>query len=766
VRRFGRKLPAYAVAVVMTALMAYVRHELRPILGETAIFIPFVIPIIFAGAVGGMGPGLVATLLGALTILIFFLAPIHTFTLARASQGVGLAIYVLCGVTISIAAGALRASRARIQRKHAELVAALTERDDAISRETSVAEALGAAELQLRSITDAVPALVSFIDRDRRYRLVNHTYETWLGVPREEIVGRPAREVLGEAAWKVVGPKMESAFAGNHVHYEAKVEYRTGTRWIDASYVPHRDASGAIVGIVVMVSDATGRKEREREVQVATRNLQMVTDLMSAPVTSCGRDLRYRWVSRPYAEWVGRAPEEIVGRKIEEILGAEALEEIRPHMERVLAGEKVTYEAQVSFRDLGPRWIHAVYTPTRDADGLVDGWVAMVLDIHDRKEVETSLQLADRKKDEFLATLAHELRNPLAPIRHAVEILRATGVTEPELAWARDVIDRQAGHMARLLDDLLDMSRVSHGKLKLDLEEMDLTSAIAEAVEGTRAAIEKRNQALTVDLPREPLPVIADRTRLVQIFMNLLSNAAKYTPRGGSIFVTATREGDMVTGAVRDTGIGIATDHLPRVFEMFSQPAPALDRSETGLGIGLALVRALVEMHGGAISARSDGRDAGSTFTVRLPLTHAIAAGTAAAPAHDGSERAVTGRKVLVVDDLKDSADSLGLLLRNAGHETWTAYDGPSALEIAERVRPDMVLLDVGLPGMNGYEVCRRLRAESWGRSMKIVAVTGWGTESDRRHGVKAGFDQHLVKPIDPAVVRQLLIEIPSGDPA
>ncbi|HET9252295.1 MAG TPA: PAS domain-containing protein [Candidatus Eisenbacteria bacterium] len=765
-RPFLRKLPAYGVAVLMTALMAYVRHALSPILGESAIFIPFVIPIIFAGAVGGMGPGLLATLLGALTILQFFIPPIHSLSVTRPSQGVGLSIYVLCGVTISIAAGALRASRARIQRKHAEVEAALGERDEAVARGTAAAEALRAAELQLRSITDAVPALVSYIDRDRRYRLVNQTYETWLGVPRDEIVGRPVREVLGETAWKVVGPKMEAAFAGEHVHYEAHVEYKNGTRWIDASYVPHRDATGSIVGIVVMVSDATGRKEREREVQIVTRRLQMVTDLMSAPVTSCGRDLRYRWVSRPYADWIGRAPEEIVGRRIEEILGREALEEIRPHVERVLNGEKVTFEAQAPFRGLGPRWIHAVYTPTRDEAGRVDGWIAVVLDIHERKEVETSLQLADRKKDEFLATLAHELRNPLAPIRHAVEILRSQSPADAEVAWARDIIDRQAAHMARLLDDLLDTSRVSHGKLKLWLKPMDLGSAIEEAVEGTRVTIEKRGQQLSVGLTRDPLPVLADRTRLVQIFMNLLSNAAKYTPAEGAIFVSARREESFIVADVRDTGIGIDADHLPHLFEMFSQPAPALERSETGLGIGLALVRALVEMHGGSISATSEGRDQGSTFTVRFPLAQAAVVEPEPAVRSDGADHPVRGRKVLIVDDLKDSADSLELLLRSAGHETWTAYDGTSAIEMAGRIRPDVVLLDVGLPGMNGYEVCRRIRAESWGRTMKIVAVTGWGTEEDRRQGAEAGFDRHLVKPIDPAVVRQLLIETPSENPA
>ena len=738
---------------------------LAPVLGGTAVFIPFIIPVIFAGAVGGMGPGLVATALGILTVTYFFLPPFHSLELIRTGHVVGLVIYAVCGVALSVAAGALRASRGRIQRKHGELLAALSQRDEAARQAVMVSEALHAAELQHRTITDAVPALVSFIDQERRYRLVNHTYETWLGVSREEIEGRTMREVLGENAWSVIGPRVAAAFAGEHVHYEARVEYKTGARWIDASYIPHRDASGAIIGIVAMVADATERKEREREVQVVTRRLQMVTDLMSAPVTSCGRDLRYRWVSRPYAEWIGRAPEEIVGKKIEEIIGAEALDEIRPHVERVLSGEKVTYEAQVPFRGLGPRWIHAVYTPTRDPEGKVDGWVAVVIDIHERKEVETSLQLADRKKDEFLATLAHELRNPLAPIRHAVEILRTKGHTDPELIWARDIIDRQAGHMARLLDDLLDMSRVSHGKLKLWLKPMDLVSAIEEAVEGTRAAIEKRNQKLSVDLPPEPLPVLADRTRLVQIFMNLLSNAVKYTHPGGSIVVSARREGEEVTATVRDTGIGIDAVHLPRLFEMFSQPAPALERSETGLGIGLALVRALVEMHGGSISARSEGRGAGSTFSLRLPLAHMSVTVPEPEPASDRSGP-VEGRKVLIVDDLKDSADSLELLLQNAGHETWTAYDGPSALEVAERVRPDVVLLDVGLPGLNGYEVCRRIRGEPWGRTAKIVAVTGWGTEADRRHGEEAGFDLHLVKPIDPGVVLQLLVESPSKSPA
>jgi len=759
VRPFLRKLPAYGVAMLTTAIMGWVRWKLAPILGNTAVFIPFIIPVIFAGAVGGMGPGLLATALGAATVTFFFLPPLGTFDLIQSGHAVGLLIYAVCGLTISVAAGTLRASRGRIQRKHRELLEAMAERDEAGLRAATATEALRAAELQLRSITNAVPALVSFVDADRRYRLVNQTYEKWLGVPREEIVGHPVREVLGETAWSVVGPKMEAAFAGDHVHYEARVDYKTGMRWIDASYVPHRDANGAIVGIVVMVADATERKERERELEDLSRRLQMVTDLMSAPVTSCGRDLRYRWVSRPYAEWIGQAPEEIVGRRIEDVLGTKALEEIRPHVERVLAGEKVTYEAEVSFRGLGPRWIHAAYTPTRNAEGQVDGWVAVVLDISARKEVETSLQAADRKKDEFLATLAHELRNPLAPIRHAVEILNARGSSDPDAAWSRDIIERQVGHMSRLLDDLLDMSRVSHGKLKLLLKPMDLAFAIREAVDGTRPAAEKRTQSLSLDLPEEPLPVLADHTRVVQILMNLLSNAVKYTTPGGSIDVFATRENHWAEVTVRDTGIGISAQHLPRLFEMFSQPAPALERSETGLGIGLALVKALMEMHGGTVSARSEGPGRGSTFLLRFPLSRESKVRTVMLPEAGGETGSEARRKILIVDDLRDSADSLAVLLRSSGHEVWTAYNGTSALETAERNRPEVILLDVGLPGMNGYEVCRRIRAQSWGRSVKIFALTGWGTEADRRHGAEAGFDRHIVKPVDPALVRRLVLE-------
>ena len=761
-RPFLRRLPAYGVAILTTAIMAWVRWKLSPVLGNTAVFIPFVIPVIFAGAVGGMGPGLMATALGAVTVTYFFLPPLGTFELIQSGHAVGLLIYAVCGLTLSVAAGTLRASRGRIQRKHRELLEALAERDEAALRAAKSTEALHAAELQLRTITDVVPTLVSLIGADRRYVLVNHTYETWFGLPRSEIVGRPVREVLGDAAWKILEPKMEAAFRGEHVRFEARVPYATGARWIEASYIPYRTETGGIVGIVVMVADVTERKERERELEDLSRRLQMVTDLMSAPVTSCGRDLRYRWVSRPYAEWIGQAPEEIVGRTIEDVLGEKAFVEIRPHVDRVLSGEKVTYEAEVSFRGLGPRWIHAVYTPTRNAEGQVDGWVAVVLDISTRKEVETSLQAADRKKDEFLATLAHELRNPLAPIRHAVEILKSRGSADSEAAWSRDVIERQVGHMSRLLDDLLDMSRVSHGKLKLLVKPMDLSTAIREAVDGIRPAAEKRSQRLSLDLPEEPLPVLADHTRVVQILMNLLSNAVKYTTPGGSIDVFASRENHGTNVTVRDTGIGISAQHLPRVFEMFSQPAPALERSETGLGIGLALVKALMEMHGGSVIARSEGRGMGSTFLLHFPLggESRIQPGMAPDVEETGSD---ARRTILIVDDLRDSADSLAVILKSSGHEVWTAYSGTSALESAERNRPEVILLDVGLPGMNGYEVCRRIRAQSWGRSMKIIALTGWGTEADRRHGEEAGFDRHIVKPVDPALVRRLVLEQQAG---
>jgi PAS domain S-box-containing protein len=365
---------------------------------------------------------------------------------------------------------------------------------------------------------------------------------------------------------------------------------------------------------------------------------------------------------------------------------------------------------------------------------------------------------ADRRKDEFLATLAHELRNPLAPIRNALQTMRLAGNSGLIMEQARTMMERQLTQLVRLVDDLLDVSRITRGKVELRKEWIELAAVVQSAVETSRPLIEASGHELTVTLPPESIHLDADLTRLAQVFSNLLNNAAKFTEQGGHIWLTAERHGGEVVVKVRDTGLGIPVEMLPKIFEMFTQVDRSLERSQGGLGIGLTLVKRLVEMHGGSVEARSDGPGKGSEFTVRLPVAMASASHQPQLTKDEGENTAAPAkRRILVVDDDKDSADSLSMMLSITGMETRTAYDGLEAVEAAAAFNPDMVVLDIGLPKLNGYEAARRIREQPWGKDMVLVAVTGWGQDEDRRRSQEAGFNAHMVKPVDPATLQQLL---------
>ncbi len=374
------------------------------------------------------------------------------------------------------------------------------------------------------------------------------------------------------------------------------------------------------------------------------------------------------------------------------------------------------------------------------------------------KRAEEALRDADRRKDEFLAILAHELRNPLAPIRNSLALMRQAGGDSRIMEKARDMMDRQVQQMVRLVDDLLDVSRITRNKLELRKEQIELAAVVQSAVETSGPLIQASRHRLTVSLPVEPIPLDADPTRLAQVLSNLLNNAAKYTEPGGSIWLTAERRGGEAVVSVKDTGVGIPADMLPRIFEMFTQVDPSLERAHGGLGIGLTLARRLVELHGGTVEVDSAGPGRGSELTVRLPVfeTQPQAQAPQGTAGPGETTEAPPRRRILVVDDNEDTADSLGLLLTLAGNEVRTAHDGLKAVEVAAAFRPAVVLLDIGLPKLNGYEAARRIR-ELQGKDVALIAVTGWGQEEDKRQAKEAGFDFHLVKPLDPATLRDLL---------
>lgn len=431
--------------------------------------------------------------------------------------------------------------------------------------------------------------------------------------------------------------------------------------------------------------------------------------------------------------------------------------------------EKSGRPLEISFQNsvrlsllLDDRQVEAVAEPLRDGGGSPAGGILVLRDVTDRRRLEEELRRraeelagSDRRKDQFLAMLAHELRNPLAPIRNAVELMRQVENIDPAFQRSREMVERQVKHLARLVDDLLDISRITSGSIRLRKEVVSLANIVERAVESNRTLLDSRGHRLTVRLPEEPVRLEADPARLEQILSNLLNNAARYTMPGGQIWVTAAREGDEVEIHVRDTGIGVPPDVLERVFEPFMQSDESLARSDGGLGVGLTLVRSLVEIHGGHVEAHSPGLGQGSEFVIHLPAR--VPADFAVPTAEPAAASSARSLKVLVVEDNVDAAESLASLLRLWNHDVSVVHDGRTALEAARRQHPEVVLLDIGLPGLDGYQVAQRLRDEVGLGHTLLVAMTGYGQPEDRRRSHEAGIHHHFVKPVEPAVLRNLL---------
>jgi PAS domain S-box-containing protein len=397
----------------------------------------------------------------------------------------------------------------------------------------------------------------------------------------------------------------------------------------------------------------------------------------------------------------------------------------------------------------------------RDASGAVVRFVGNVVDVTEQKRAEQALAEANRRKDEFLSMLAHELRNPLAPIRNALEVMRRCPPNDPRVGETRDMIDRNVTRLTRLVDDLLDVSRITLGKIRLEQEKVKLAAIVQEAIEISMPLIQSREHSLSVHLEDEALFVRGDATRLTQVVANVLNNAAKYTDDGGQISVTLSRQDDRAILRVKDTGIGIGPDILDSLFDPFTQADRSLDRSQGGLGIGLTVVRRLVELHGGNVTVFSEGPGLGSEFVIQLPIVTSETLETPVLVRPAPAPVKGPTRRVLVVDDNVDAANSLALLIRLDGHDVRVSHGGQSALEIGERFQPDVIVLDIGLPGMDGYEVARHLRRKPTTAASLLIALTGYGQTEDYRRSREAGFDHHLVKPVDPKAVRQLLVAHP-----
>ncbi|MFL5331533.1 MAG: PAS domain S-box protein [Gemmataceae bacterium] len=588
----------------------------------------------------------------------------------------------------------------------------------------------------------------------------------------ERLFGYTSEEMVGQSITLLIPPHLqheENVILGKIRRGERTEHFQTirvskSGRLIPVSLSvsPIHGANGEVIGASKIARDISEQKEIEAALRESESRFRSMADAAPVLIWECDTNKRCTYFNRGWLEFTGRTmAQECGGGSTEGIHPDDRAACLAIYNESFDRRETFRMEFRLRHRNGEYRWILDSGVPRFLPTGEFAGFIGCCIDITDRQQAEEALREADQKKDNFIATLAHELRNPLAPIRNAVTVLHARPSPDEQMRWCSEVIDRQIGQMAHLLEDLLDVSRITRGKLSLRKSRVALATAIEQAVEVARPLIEAGRHELTLTLPPEAIDLDADLTRLAQVFSNLLTNAAKYTDAGGKILLAAHREGAEVVVSVRDSGIGIGPEHLPRIFEMFSQVASALDRSQGGLGIGLSLVRGIVEMHGGTISAHSGGAGQGSEFIVRLPILVGHRLKTEIEP--PTVPRPSIGRmhkKVLVVDDNRDIADSLAMLLNVMGNEVRTAYDGEEAVLAAEQFLPDLILLDIGMPKVNGFDACRRIREQPWSKSMVIIAQTGWGQDEDKRRSEGAGFDYHLTKPVNPTALLHLLSEI------
>jgi PAS domain S-box-containing protein len=621
---------------------------------------------------------------------------------------------------------------------------------------------LEAADKTYRLLVEQMPQAAATLNLDGEILSCNRPFAELLDRPVEQLVRTPFRDYVAAEHRATIMPLLQQSLA-DEVQTELTLESPEGRR--SAVYLRVAALKEGAFGQCLMITDQT-EQHHYRELRQAQHALRAVSERLEL-AQEAGHLGIFEW--HPSGEdAVSWSPihEDLFGIPTGGFRGRleDWIRAMHPgdatRVEEALRGAAsrrapVALEYRIVHPDGSIRWIQSRAKIDGDRAGDPVRMVGVSRDVTERRHAVAELERSNADKDEFLATLAHELRNPLAPIRSAAEIIRLSSADDLDLRWAREVIERQVHIMARLLEDLLDVSRLSRHRLELRREQLELSAVVEAALETTRPLIEARQHALTIELPAQPVPLEADPVRLAQVFANLLNNAAKFTPEGGDLRLTAELRDNEVLVAVRDNGIGISPELLPRIFEIFSQAAPPA-HSGSGLGIGLSLVKGLVELHGGRVVVRAGEGGRGTEFVVHLPLAEPMMAPTTL-PGEHGQATAQQRCRVLVVDDNRDSADSLARLLELSGQEVRVAYGGEQALQVAAELRPEIVLLDLGMPGMDGYETCRRIRGAPWGHEVTLIALTGWGQEADRRRTTGAGFDAHLVKPVSPEELLTLM---------
>jgi PAS domain S-box-containing protein len=608
-----------------------------------------------------------------------------------------------------------------------------------------------------RLVHDVQDYAIFLLDRSGHIVSWNRGAERLKGYAAAEIIGRNFSVLYPPDAIERRWPERELKMAqeSGRLEDEGWRVRKDGSRfWANVVITALHDESGALRGFSKITRDLTERRNQEETLRQSEQRFRVLVDgLRDYAIFMLDTDGRVTSWNSGAQRITGYTAEEIRGQHFSVFYPRAAIDRKLPEQELAMAREHGRFE------DEGPRlrkdgttfWANVVVSPFYDHEGVLMGYANVARDLTDRKRAE-SLEQAERRTSEFLAMLAHELRNPLAPINNALHLLALKPPADATEKWVREVLHRQTAQITRLIDDLLDVSRITRAAIPLDVRPLDVRAVVRAAVEGSMQWIQARGHALSIELPpNEALTVLADEVRLTQVLHKLLHNAARYTPEGGQLSIGARREASEVVICVKDNGVGMDAELLRSAFDLFKQGQPAVQRPQGGLGIGLTLVQRLVRLHGGTVEARSAGVDRGSEFTVRLPVAHEQPASAAA------DERASsTPRRVLVIDDNSDAANALRMLLENDGHSVRVAHDGVSGLALAREYRPEYLLLDIGLPRLNGYDIAASVRGDPELKDTTIVAITGYGQVHDRARTAAVGFDHHLTKPVEFTALQEL----------
>ena len=640
-----------------------------------------------------------------------------------------------------------------------------------VRRRRQSAEVLEELKEHLRTTLGCIGDGVVSTDNQANVTYLNPVAEKLTGWTQANAVGKSLSTVfniVNETTRIPVNNPVNKALEGSAIvglaNHTVLISKDGRERPIDDCAAPIRNNRGEVVGCVLVFRDVTDRRRNDRELEIREQQFRLLAESIPQLAWMSNPDGHVFWYNRRWYDYTGTTFEQMEGWGWQTVHDPSVLPKVLEQWNRCIAtGESFEMVFPLKHCEGAFRPFLTRAVPVTDTEGRVVRWFGSCTDIYEQQETQDQLRRlaadlseADHRKDEFLATLAHELRNPLSAVGNGLQLMGLAGIDAASIEKTRLMMGRQLTQLVRLIDDLMDVSRIRIGKIELHIEPLPLATVLNSAIESCRQLIEKMGHQLTVTLPEQPIVINADLIRLAQAFMNVLNNAAKYTDRGGQIQISAECHEGEVMVSVRDNGIGIDADQLPRVFEMFSQVDHSLEKSHGGLGIGLTLVKRLVELHGGGIQARSEGPGKGSEFIIRLPMVQQALIRQTIVD-EDKPNGPKLPLRILIVDDNRDSADSLSMILELMGNHTRTAYDGRQGLVVANEFRPDVILLDLGMPTLNGYEACRRIRAQPGGGNLVIIAQTGWGQNEDRKLTYEAGFDHHIVKPVNPTALMKLL---------